>query len=140
MIHNRVTGAYIPPVHQVKSTSRLRVKTVLVDVRNQRAAGEPCQTEVRGSGENGAGHRPRGGRSDRRPVCGGTTGQRRFRGRATGVTAETVGRNPGGAASQAADLERTVATEASYGRRGGLHARPMGSTDGVHNRWRRAYR
>ena len=51
--------------------------------------------------------------------------------RATGVAAETVAPGAGGAASQAADLERPVATEASHGRCRGLHARPMGSIDCV---------
>jgi hypothetical protein len=39
----------------------------------------PCETKVRGSEENGTGDRARGGRADRRTVCGGTTGQRYFR-------------------------------------------------------------
>src|ERR1700676_217471 len=99
-----------------------------------------CEAQVRGGGEIGAGDRARGGCFDGRTVCCGKTGERRCRGRANGVAAETVGLNPGGTTSQAADLERTVATEASYGRRRELHAWPMGGADRVHHRWRRARR
>src|SRR5438876_1666963 len=84
-----------------------------------------CQTQVRGGGEIGTGDRARGGRSDGRTVCCGKTDERRCRGRATRVAAETVGPDPGGITSQAADLERTVATEASHGRRRELYAWPM---------------
>ena len=44
-----------------------------------RAGCEPCQTQVRGGGEIGAGDRAPGGRADGRTVCGGKTGERRFR-------------------------------------------------------------
>src|SRR5437899_8589175 len=99
-----------------------------------------CETQVRGGGEIGAGDRARSGRPDGRTVCGGKTGERRCRGRAIGVAAETVGPDPGGTTSQAADLERTVDTKASYGRRRELHTWPMGGADRVHQRWRRAHR
>src|SRR5437773_6835262 len=91
-----------------------------------------CEKKVRGGGEIGTGDRARGGRSDGRTVCCGKTDERRCRGRATRVAAETVGPDPGGITSQAADLERTVATEASHGRRRELYAWPMGGADRVH--------
>src|SRR5487761_2668188 len=96
-----------------------------------------CEAQVRGGGEIGAGDRARGGCFDGRTVCCGKTGERRGHGRATPVAAETVGPHPGGITSQAADLERTVATEASYGRRHELRAWAMGDADRVHHRWRR---
>src|SRR5208337_3814802 len=99
-----------------------------------------CETQVRGGREIGAGDRARGRHSDGRTVCGGTTSERRFRCRATRVAAETVGLDPGATTSQVADLERTVATEASYGRRRELHAQPVGRADRVHDRWRGAHR
>jgi transposase len=42
--------------------------------------------------------------------------------------------------SRVADLERTVATKASYGRRRELHAQPVGGTNSVHRRWPSAHR
>src|ERR1700752_3092826 len=98
-----------------------------------------CEAQVRGGGEIGAGDRARGRRSDGRTVCGGTTSERRCRGRATRVAAETIGPNPDGTTSQATRLERTVATEASHGRRRELHAQPVGGADRVHHRWRRTH-
>src|SRR5882762_8493074 len=87
--------------------------------------------EVRGGGENGAGDRPRGRRFDRPAVCGGKTGQGCGRGRETSFAADAVGAGAGRTATQVADLERTVAAEASHGGSGELRAQPMGGTDGV---------
>jgi hypothetical protein len=53
------------------------------------------------------------GTIDGHTACGGTTSERRCRGRATRAAAETVRRDPGGTTSQATARERTVATQAS---------------------------
>src|SRR5437667_12371443 len=98
-----------------------------------------CQTQVRGGGEIGTGDRARGGRSDGRTVCCGKTDERRCRGRAPRVAAETVGPEPGGIEPKAADLERTVATEASLGRCREHSVWLRGATDGVNHQCRRAH-
>src|SRR5882762_6105255 len=73
-------------------------------------------------------------------VCGGKTGQGGFRGRETGDAAGAVGACAGGAAAEVADMEGTVAAEASHGRSGELRSQPMGGADCVHDRWRSAHR
>src|SRR5882757_1902599 len=87
--------------------------------------------EVRGGGENGAGDRSRGRGFDRPAVCGGKTGQGCVRGREASVAADTVGAGAGRTAIQVADLERTVAAEASHGGSGEPHAQPMGGVERV---------
>ena len=68
------------------------------------------------------------------------TGQGYVCSRKTGIAADAVGAGADGTATEVAALERTTATEASHGRSGELHARPMGGADGVHQGWRGAHR
>src|SRR5207245_144392 len=98
------------------------------------------ETEVCGCGEGRAGDRTGGGSFTADSLCRGEAGQGSF-GRGTLATAPgQVATRVGETAREAADLEGATVAQASHGRGGELHARPMGGAERLLQRWRGAHR
>lgn len=87
--------------------------------------------EVRGRREDATSHRGRGGGDDQTAVC--DRGKRQGVGGrgASGLTAKRIAPDPGDAEREAADVERSIAAQASDGPGGGVHAESVGGTECV---------